>query len=175
MRIVLELQAEDLARFRAALARAARLAACMDELDILETTKRTLDSLPLGRAPGFIRQRFIAVQRLIVMLEDEAWALGGPERDDVLRTLVYVCDPDDLIPDGIEGIGLLDDAIMLELLLRRHRHVFEAYADFCRFRRERATDDLLGDPLQRAKLLAGKRLALVERMRRRLRTAQSGD
>src|ERR1044072_10053925 len=73
-------------------------------------------------------------QSLIKSMEDEAWALSDPERSEVIETLAYFSDPDDLIPDDIEVIGLLDDAIMLELLLRRLRIVLNAYADFCAFR-----------------------------------------
>ncbi len=134
MQITFELEPADIERFLAVLARARSRAACADELDVLEAAKYALDHLSVASVPGYVRKRVAQVQRLIAMLEDEAWALGGPERADVIETLIYFSDPDDLIPDRIEVIGLLDDAIMLELLLRRMRHVSEAYAEFCRFR-----------------------------------------
>ena len=114
-----------------------------------------------------MRKRLVEVQRLIVMLEDEAWALGGAERHDVLRALVYFSDPEDLIPDEIEVIGLIDDAIMLELLLRRLKHVLESYTDFCAWRSENTSPS--GDRLGEAAQLARKRSQLQERMRRRAR------
>ena len=167
MRITLELETDDVARFHDALRRADKIARVTDECDILDAAKQALDTLPIGSAPGFVRKRLVEVQRLIVMLEDEAWALRGAERHDVLRALVYFSDPEDLIPDEIEVIGLIDDAIMLELLLRRLKHVLEAYTDFCGWRAENAgaADDRLGAAAQ----LAHKRTQLQERMRRRAR------
>src|SRR3569623_39504 len=94
-RITLELETDDVARFHDALRRAERLAREMDECDVVDAAKQALDTLPISTAPGFVRKRLGEVQRLLVMLEDEAWALRGPERMDVLRALVYFSDPED--------------------------------------------------------------------------------
>jgi len=165
MRVVVTLQPEDVQRFRAALARAAQRVACADALDIVAGAKHALDTLPIASAPGYVRERIGAVQRLIVMLEDEAWALSAPERDQVLQVLAYFSDPDDLIPDDAEGIGLLDDAIMLELLLRDIRHVISSHERFCRWRRALpATTDAQARARQTVRI-AEQRQALVLRMR----------
>ena len=66
------------------------------------------------------------------MLTDPDWQLGDGERSPVLAALAYVCDPEDIIPDDIPGIGLLDDAVMIELVFRELRHEIEAYEDFLR-------------------------------------------
>lgn len=167
MRISFVLEAEDIARFHAALARAERLADCMDECDVVETAKEALNTLPLASAPRYVRQRLVCVQQMILMLEDEAWCLPSGERREVLRTLIYFADPEDLIPDDVAVIGLLDDAIMLELLLRRLRHVIDAYVDFCNYRRELQSDPTL-DRSRLGILVARRRDALRERMRRRI-------
>src|SRR5689334_19234356 len=134
MRVSFEIEASDVRRFLQALARARRMVRDADEADLVAAAKHALDTLPIASAPGYVRKRLTEVQRLIVMLEDEAWALSGAEREEVLRTLVYFSDPEDMIPDDVAVIGLLDDAIMLELLLRRLRHVIASYEDFCAFR-----------------------------------------
>lgn len=168
MRITFELEPADIERFHAALARARRTTLCADEVDVIDAAKYALDHLCTSTAPSYVRKRLIEVQRLILMLEDEAWSLGDPERADVIETLIYFSDPDDLIPDDIEVIGLLDDAIMLELLLQRLRHVRKAYAEFCAFRAELETAP--DDETSRhrcARELAERRAALQVRMRRR--------
>lgn len=167
MRISFVLEADDIARFHAALARAERLADCMDECEIVDTAKEALNTLPLASAPRYVRQRLVCVQQMILMLEDEAWCLPSVERREVLRTLIYFADPEDLIPDEVAVIGLLDDAIMLELLLRRLRHVIDAYVDFCEYRRELQADAAI-ERLRVGALLARRRDALRERMRRRI-------
>lgn len=162
MRITLELEPDDIERFHAALVRARRNIACADEVDVIDAAKYALDHLDTASAPSYVRRRLVEVQRLIVMLEDEAWALTGAERADVIENLAYFSDPDDLIPDHIEVIGLLDDAIMLELLLRRLRRVRKAYAEFCAYRETQADTERA----QRARNLAACRAKLQTRMRR---------
>lgn len=168
MRISFLLEAEDIARFQAALARAERLADCMDECEVVDTAKEALNTLPLASAPRYVRQRLVCVQQMILMLEDEAWCLPAAERREVLRTLIYFADPEDLIPDDVAVIGLLDDAIMLELLLRRLRHVIDAYVDFCTYRRDLQAAAAAPERLQLSALLARRRDALRARMRRRI-------
>jgi len=177
MRITFELEPADIERFHAALARARRMTRCADEVDVIDATKYALDHLCASSAPAYVRRRLVEVQRLILMLEDDAWALGDPERAEVVETLAYFSDPDDLIPDEIEVIGLLDDAIMLELLLRRLRAVLNAYSDFCAYRTTLAA--MPGDAEARrmhARCLAERRVKLQTRMRRRRsRSAKPAD
>ena len=163
MRITLELEPADIACFEAALARACAASRCADEAEVIDAAKYALDHLRTGSVPTYVRRRLVEVQRLILMLEDEAWALTDPERSDVIGTLVYFSDPDDLIPDDVEVIGLLDDAIMLELLLHKLRVVRKAYADF-RARRGEVPRD--GSRQARARAVAELRARLQARMRR---------
>lgn len=136
MRIVIELGERDLQHFEEAMSRARAAVRSADEVEILESAKHTLDATPLGNAPDYIKERISKVQRLVQMLEDEAWALPTRHRAEVVAALVYFSDPDDLIPDELPVIGMLDDAIMLELVLRRERGLLEAYDRFCRARTE---------------------------------------
>ena len=168
MRITFELEPADIERFQQALSRSRHATRCADEVDVIDAAKYALDHLSASMAPAYVRRRLVEVQRLILMLEDEAWALSDPERCEVVETLAYFSDPDDLVPDDIEVIGLLDDAIMLELLLRRLRIVLNAYADFCAFRTTLAA--MPGDSEARrqyARALAERRAKLHARMRRR--------
>jgi hypothetical protein len=166
MKIVFELDSEDVRLFREALAKAHAAVRCAEECDILFAAKQALNELPLATAPGFVRRRLNDVQRLIIMLEDEAWALPTELREQVLPALAYFCDPDDLIPDHLHGIGLFDDAIMLELLLIEERPLLEAYASFCCFRAGLARGN--GEPEHRvanARLIAQKRIELMTGLR----------
>ena len=135
MKITFELEPADVERFQQALASARAAVRSADEGELIECAKHSLDRLPLGNAPLYVRDRLCQVQRLIAMLEDEEWALPPALRTEVLSALVYFSDPDDMIPDGLPVIGLLDDAIMLELLLREERDLLTAYDGFCAFRR----------------------------------------
>jgi len=134
MRITFELDSTDLKRFHAAFTRSRRLAVEAEEVDIIDAAKLALDTLCLTSVPTYVRKRLVHVQRLLLMFEDDEWVLPAPQRIDALAALAYFGDPEDLIPDHLDVIGLLDDAVMLELLARRMRHVLDAYARFCEFR-----------------------------------------
>jgi len=167
MRISIELEPSDIRRFLHSLERSRRLARSMDEIDVVNAAKHALDHLPIAAAPQHVRRRMADVQRLIMMVEDDAWALPAPYRQEVLSTLVYFSDPDDMIPDDVEMIGLFDDIIVLELGLRRLRHVLSAYDDFREFREAmRGEVDSKRGRAEYAGRLARRRDALRERMRR---------
>lgn len=168
MRVTLELEEGDIARFREALKRAERLVESAGEHEVIESAKYALDHLDIAHAPGYVRKRIAEVQRLIIMLEDEAWNLPARERVDVARTLAYFSDPEDLIPDAMGLIGLLDDAIMLEILMRRFRKVLAAYDDFCRFRQELGPAPAQpGARIEHAGQLARRRESLLQGLKRR--------
>lgn len=133
-----------------------------DETVIVDAIREVIGAIrDAGPLPDFISGRLPALEGLIRMLDDEDWALPSREREQLLATFVYFCDPEDLIPDDIPGIGYLDDVIMIELLTREMRHVIDAYADFCIFR-----DASTGDDSER---LVARRERLHARMRRRLK------
>lgn len=134
MRITFELESADIERFQGAFERARHLVSSAEEIDIIDAAKQALDAICIDQIPGYVRKRLVHVQRLIMLLEDEEWNLRGPERSEALAALVYFGDPDDLIPDHLEVIGLIDDAIMLEFIARRMRHVLAVYRQFCTFR-----------------------------------------
>lgn len=170
MRISIELEPSDIRRFLHSLERSRRLARSMDAIDVVYAAKHALDHLPIASAPQHVRRRMASVQRLIMMIEDEAWALPAPYRREVLSTLVYFSDPDDMIPDSVEMIGLFDDIVVLELGLRRLRHVLTAYDDFCAFRENnRPENDSKRARAEAAAKLARRRDALRARMRRHAR------
>src|SRR3546814_14557104 len=61
------------------------------------------------------------------------------DRQRVMSALIYFVDPKDVIPDQVEVLGFLDDAIMIELCVRALRHELDAYDDFCEYRAHEAT------------------------------------
>jgi uncharacterized membrane protein YkvA (DUF1232 family) len=46
----------------------------------------------------------------------------------------YLDDPSGLIPDDMPVIGLLDDAILVDLAMPKLRGELDEYSDFCRYR-----------------------------------------
>ncbi len=174
MRITFELDSEDLKRFHSAFARARKVAADADEIDILDSAKHVLDTMCTASVPTYVRKRLVHVQRLLLMFEDDEWTLPDPERREALSALAYFGDPDDLVPDHLEVIGLIDDAVMLELLARRLRHVLDAYSAFCIYRSTLpaiSADEAAR--FERSRLLAEHRRLLVAGMQVRGRRGRA--
>ena len=122
-----------------------------------------------ARSP-FVARRIERVGCLIAMLEDPEWALPEAERRRVLDGLAYVAEADDLVPDDLPVLGLVDDAVMLELVLRELRHELDAYQEFEAFRREEGSHrDKPGvhRPVSREDWLEAQRVALHARIRER--------
>jgi len=168
MKISLYISERDLKQFRKAMRGARAAAKDADEAEIVKATRDVIDSLHPGVLPDFVRDRLPRLQAMCAMLEDEEWALPTPERLKLLSALIYFGDPEDLIPDEMPGLGYLDDAIMIELVLRELKHVIEAYDDFCSFRDNYFRRFKVGtDAVTRRQRINTRREQLHERMLRR--------
>lgn len=144
-----------------------------DTLDAaaIETAARQLiTDAKSTELPGFISERLAKLELVINMVGDQEWQLNDDERKRVLGALVYFCNPDDLIPDHIPGLGFLDDAIYVELVIRELQAEVDSYEEFCNFRtaeEERRRQKGLDPHVQREEWLADKRAALHARIRKR--------
>ena len=161
MRIVLDLSDKDVRYFRSCLQTVKKGALSSDEAVVLKAAADLMAQVAAAEAPEFVQDRISKLALLVQMLEDTRWRLTGPDRARVLNVLAYFVDPDDLIPDRIPGLGYLDDAIMVELVLQELRHEIDAYQKFCEFQE---TSDR--DPQETAR----KRVQLMNRMRRNRRS-----
>jgi uncharacterized membrane protein YkvA (DUF1232 family) len=167
-KLIIELSDRDLRHFRRELRRARESVGIADDEEILGAAADLMTTLRSADLPDFVSERLGKLETLHSMLTDADWTLEEQERGPVLAALAYVCDPEDIIPDDIPGIGLLDDAVMIELVFRELRHEIEAYEDFRRFRKalpHRALVKPDADAL--AAKLGQRREQLMSRMRRR--------
>jgi uncharacterized membrane protein YkvA (DUF1232 family) len=138
------------------------------ETGIIEAARELLKKNEGTQVPDFIRQRMNRLSVLISMLEDRVWELSGDDRTRIVNALAYFADPNDIIPDDVPGFGLLDDAVVIELVVQALRHDIEAYEDFCKFREaEEARRGKSVDPLQPEQWVRTRRAQLHDRMRRR--------
>ena len=170
-RLTIELSDRDLRHFRRELERSRESVSIADDDEILSAASDFIAKLRQSDLPDFINDRLVKMETLLAMLTDPDWPLDADERSPVLAALAYACDPEDIIPDEIPGIGLLDDAVMVELVFRELEHQLEAYEDFGGFRKSlpraaRADPDALRGRLER------RRAQLVERMHRRSAAAK---
>ncbi len=172
IKVSFELSDKDLRYFRASLQRAREGAHADDEKTVVDGAARLLKEVLQVEVPDFVRQRILKLEQLILMLDDGEWRLEGEDRARVLNALAYFVDPDDLIPDKLPGIGYLDDAIMVELVIQELRHEIEAYEDFCAFRERERKAGLDADRLEKRRVALQTRMSRRRRAERRARAAR---
>ena len=136
LKVTFELSDADLRHFRAVAREAQNAAKKQPEKKTIAGARALLEDIKHASIPSFIRERLLNVEKFITMLEDADWALTGPHRERILSALAYFNEPVDLIPDSVPGIGYLDDAIMVQLVVDDLRPDIDAYDDFCAFRRK---------------------------------------
>ncbi|WP_202842694.1 YkvA family protein [Luteimonas saliphila] len=166
--LTIDLNDQDLAHFTAALKAAHKAAEHKSADEIIAAAAGLLEGAQKVKTPDFIRERLVRLDDMIAMVRDEGWHLEDEDKQHVLSALVYFADPKDVIPDHVEVLGFLDDAIMIELCVRELKHELDAYDDFCDYREREASKRGI-DPatVGRADWLESRRDELVERMHAR--------
>lgn len=168
--VTLEFSEDELGYFRSRLHRVRERNAQRPPYEIAAAATAEVERLRSTARSPFVRRCIDRVARLVSMLADTEWQLPEVERNRVLDGLAYVADAEDLVPDDVPVLGLVDDAIMLELLLRELQHELEAYEEFDDYRRDEATRrDKPGvhRPVSKEDWLASRREALHARIRER--------
>jgi len=174
LRVTFELDDDDLRHFRLVMQQARSTAALIAPEDIVATAQELITRIGPKGAPAFVVERLNKLHLLIDMLSDIEWRLPQAEANRVLNALAYFAEPEDLIPDSIPGLGLIDDAIMIELICRELKHEIEAYQDFCDYRARLRRDSGRNARVSRDDWLENRRAELQSRMRRRKRKERTG-
>ena len=171
LKITFTLSDSDLRHFRRHMKAARATVGEMGEDSIIRAAEGLLQEVSGTTLPDFISDRLEKLAVLIDILRDDRWNLPAQDRGRLLAGLAYFTDPNDMIPDSIPGIGYLDDAIMVELVVRELRHDIEGYEDFCALagKLEKAS---VGSPLDQQQLQE-RRQALQRRIRRRNRATRT--
>jgi hypothetical protein len=130
-----DLTAPRLAAFNEALCEAAPSAGRIAAEEIARAARSVLAQACDGAHP-FVRERMALVPEVLAMMADEDWCLAERPRRQVRALGDYVRKPDDLIPDGVPVIGLLDDAIMVDRCVADLQFELADWRDFRAFRAE---------------------------------------
>lgn len=173
LQISFELSDKDLEHFKAE-ARTAQQAVIDGKLDrqtvAVEARKVFEQSANNADLPEFVSIRLAKLKTLVDMVTDTEWQLPDEELNRVAGAMAYFANPDDMIHDKIPGIGFLDDAIMVELMVENLQDDIDAYKEFCQFRtleiEKRAKKGLPTD-IGKEDWLADQRAVLHHRMRQR--------
>ena len=172
IKIALTIGDEDLKHFRGQMRQARGAAREAGSEAIIAAAEELLEKVRVVNPPEFVRDRLGKLGTLIAMVKDERWVIPREVRTRVLDALAYFVQPQDMIPDDVPVLGFIDDAIMIELIVRELRHDIDAYEEFRRFGRPSgkhpgAAEDGVVD--------SREVLAARERLRRRARRRSQRD
>lgn len=113
--------------------------------------------------------RLQSVEDLRAMLEDPAWDAHAATRARIDKLLAYVERDDDLIPDRVPLLGLLDDVLLIELAWPAFADEVSEYRDFCNFRQ---TEHPPGTPVEQREAWLRERLAEIALLQRQGRIGE---
>lgn len=162
---------EDIQRFRE---QASTVGKFLDSAEDIERIKsRAAELIVQARKQQlsrFIEERLMKLEVLLNMVSDEDWQLKEHDRRAILGALAYFAEGTDLIKDSVPGLGYLDDALFVELVLLELSDQIQAYNEFCQFRiaeQNRRRNRGLDPHVDKEDWLADRRVVLHDRIRNR--------
>lgn len=138
--ISISLEEAELDYFREVMAKTKAGLSDHSEEKILESASSLFTDVK-DELPHFIIDRLDKLEALVNMVRDEQWQLPEEDKANVLSSLAYFTEAEDLIADHIPALGFLDDAIMIELVAVELADNIEAYVEFCQYRDRKNVDE----------------------------------
>ncbi|MFQ3196712.1 MAG: uncharacterized membrane protein YkvA (DUF1232 family) [Paraglaciecola sp.] len=167
IQISFELSDNDLEHFRKMMNEVITKISQYSPDEVLKKARAVTEKAEDASLPEFVRERMQSLQTLIDALEDLEWQLPEEECSNILASLAYFSEPNDLVPDHIPGLGYIDDAIMIELVIQDLSQDLNAYKQFCSFRKTEERRRGAEANVNRESWLKSIRTELRSNMRRR--------
>jgi hypothetical protein len=153
----------------AAIAQQTQLRARSEPADaIIAGAREVLETANRAQLAGFVKERYSRLDTMLQMVCDAQWQLSAEDRQRALNALACFGSSTPAAPSG-----LLDHAIMIELVSRDLHHDLEAYRDFCKAR-ESYDRKHPAPTANRDGWLQERRTLLQERMHKRRRRDLDG-
>jgi hypothetical protein len=115
----------------AAIAQQTQLRARSEPADaIIAGAREVLETANRAQLAGFVKERYSRLDTMLQMVTDPQWQLSAEDRQRALNALACFSSS----TSAAAPSGLLDHAIMIELVSRDLHHDLDAYRDFCNSR-----------------------------------------
>ncbi len=95
-----------------------------------ELENKKFQLLEQGFEPVVIK----SLEALLRMRFDPRWKLGSYQKGAIDAMLAYLGEEDNVIPDHVPGIGLLDDAMVIMAVAKRLQRTLAAFCDYENFK-----------------------------------------
>jgi hypothetical protein len=153
----------DLQHFEQVAQQPLALARAQPAEQIVAAARAVLERGEQSHGADFLKERYSRLSTMIQMIGDADWRLEGDDRQRVINALACFSTPRNESTPG----GVLDHAIMIELVSRDLQHDLGAYRDFGRFRESYGRKHRSPDSAARDKALQQRREVLQTRMHER--------
>ena len=81
----------------------------MDESQIINQVKEAISKLSSFKQEKFVVKHIERLEEMVNMLVDKKWNMPKHDKKYVLAAMSYFVEENDIIPDNIPVVGLLDD------------------------------------------------------------------
>ena len=176
--ITIELSDDDLKYFADAMQSAQKESQNLSPQEITDAASKLLQDGKDNKLPAFISERLSKIDSMVSMVNDAGFGMDEADKKRVLACLTYFANPKDIIPDNVPVLGFLDDAIMIELVVRELQHEVEAYDDFVIYREDEARRrgvDPSALKTERVEWAEARRVELLSRMKSRRMSSYSSS
>jgi len=176
--ITIELSDDDLKYFADAMQSAQKESQNLSAKEITDAAAKLLADGKDNKLPAFISDRLSKIDSMVSMVNDAGFGMDEEDKKRVLSCLTYFANPKDIIPDNVPVLGFLDDAIMIELVVRELQHEVEAYDDFVEYREDEARRrgvDSSTLKTERVEWAEARRVELLSRMKSRRMSSYSSS
>jgi len=176
--ITIELSDDDLKYFADAMQSAQKESQNLSAKEITDAAAKLLADGKDNKLPAFISERLSKIDSMVSMVNDAGFGMDEDDKKRVLSCLTYFANPKDIIPDNVPVLGFLDDAIMIELVVRELQHEVEAYDDFVEYREDEARRrgvDSSTLKTERVEWAEARRIELLSRMKSRRMSSYSSS
>jgi uncharacterized membrane protein YkvA (DUF1232 family) len=176
--ITIELSDDDLKYFADAMQSAQKESQNLSPKEVTDAASKLLQDGKDNKLPAFISERLSKIDSMVSMVNDTGFGMEEADKKRVLACLTYFANPKDIIPDNVPVLGFLDDAIMIELVVRELQHEVEAYDDFVIYREDEARRrgvDPSALKTERVEWAEARRVELLSRMKSRRMSSYSSS
>lgn len=172
--VPIELSDDDLKYFKDTLDVAKNSDVKASQDDIVKKAESMLGTIEKNtKLPDFIKEQFKQLHILINMLTDEDWDIPAPEKTKVKNVISYFTNSFDLIPDDVPGIGYLDEAILIDLVVK---DIFKEFKNFLEYENYSKLEKKVHHKhhISRSEWEDHNRVSMYQRMRNRQAISASG-
>lgn len=164
LRVSFDLHDADLRHFEELAQQTQALARSTSADAIIAAARLVLEGSERAQLAEFVKERFLRLRAMIDMATDADWQTSAEDRQRIINALACF----GVAPaDPASTPGLLDHAIMIELVSRDLEHDLIAFRDFCKFRSAQAARTRPGREDKALQSLQQRREILQARMHAR--------